>query len=100
LPSWVKNKYQLQNIAFNNVFQITGADILFFAIESCINKFRDLGLTPEDIYIYMTIHDEIIFNVSEDKLSDELLREIEDAMVLDIEGWTKIKVDLEVSDTY
>lgn len=100
LPSWVKNKYQLQNIAFNNVFQITGADILFFAIESCINKFRDLGLTPEDIYIYMTIHDEIIFNVSEDMLSDELLKEIEDAMVLDIEGWTKIKVDLEVSDTY
>lgn len=104
IPNWVRS-YQVETIAFNNTFQITGADILFFAIESCIDKLRAEGYTKEDVYIYMTIHDEIIFNADNSLLDnkesrDKLLKTIEEGMILDIEGWNKIKIKLEVSDTY
>lgn len=99
-PTYERNKNRLKRIVFNNIMQITGADILFFAMESCNNKFKELGYTRDDILIYLSIHDELIFDVKEEIVTEELLENIRQAMTLDIEGWSKIKVNIEVTDNY
>ena len=99
-PRWIKDVDKLERVIFNNTIQITGADILFFAMESCLDKFNKLGLPEDVIRIYLTLHDEITFLAREDVISEELIEEIKDAMILDIEGWSKIKVKVSILDNY
>jgi len=91
-----KDEQKVFNIAFNNVFQITGADMLFFAVE----EFHKRGLNPEDITTYMSIHDELIFVVKEELANEETANLLTDIMQLKIEGWDLIKVKTSITDRY
>lgn len=88
---------RLQNVVFNSVFQTTGSDLLFFACESCYNAFRNMGYSFNDIHIYYTLHDEIIFYVKNTLLSDDLLSLIKESMAFNISGWISPKLDITVN---
>lgn len=84
------------NIAFNRVFQTTGADILYFAMERCYKKFKECGLGSDDCRVYFPMYDELVFYAREDVVGDELIRFIKDSMELEVEGWCKLKVKVSV----
>jgi len=96
IPSWETNVYRLYNIAFNNVFQITGSDILYFALENVYNLFKQMDLSFDDIHIYFTIHDEIVYYAKEDVIDTYLIDKIKNAMILDIKGWSRIQVKIDI----
>ena len=85
--------------AINSAIQGSGADILKIALYRCWKWIQDGGY-QDDVRILMPIHDEIVFEIKEDKL-DFYIPELSDIMKLrdltDKLGW---KVPLEVDAEY
>ncbi|MEO2202528.1 DNA polymerase [Paenibacillus pabuli] len=83
--------------AFNRPFQATGVDILFFALEGLEEIYKEIG---GDIRTYITLHDEVVIRVKEELVTDELVEKLRNAVLFDVEGWTQLRVDTKILDTW
>lgn len=83
--------------AFNRPFQSTGADILFFALESLEKVYTEID---GDVRTYITLHDEVVIHIEERLVTEENINKLRDAILFDIEGWSPMRVDTKILDSW
>lgn len=86
------------NKVFNNTFQLTGSDLLYFTLKKCFDEISYRGL-ERNVRIYFTMHDEIILYVDEGHVKDAI-DILNKSMVLEVNGWCRPKIQVEVRDHY
>jgi len=82
----------------NNPVQMTGSNILNFAIEDVVKFSLDNGIAEGIMRVYWTIHDELILVI---KNGFEYLGEqIAELISYEIDDWTPLKVNVKFSNSY
>lgn len=79
--------------AYNRVFQSTGSDFLFFALESLQNYYEETG---KDLRTYLMLHDEIGILAGDHETTPETINELTDRVLFEVEGWTPLRVEVSV----
>lgn len=97
---------------FNGKFQITGSEILMFAIEDIDKYLAARNYTPEEARIYFTMHDQVLMLIKDNCLNivDDIYNLIAYQVVDDTDyeeydseeerTWLPFKLEQTISDTY
>lgn len=90
--------YGSVNRAFNSIFQMSGAGVLYAGLETINNAVvsKDMG---DKIQVHLTNHDEYLLEVSDEVEVVELVRFMS-GIVFEIEGWTRPRYELLVGDSW
>ncbi|NQU99477.1 MAG: DNA polymerase I, partial [Parcubacteria group bacterium] len=91
-------KAAAERMAVNMPLQGTAADIIKLAMIKIVNKFN-LVEGNSDLRMILQVHDELIFEIKEDKL-EEYAKEIKDIMENIYKLDIPLKVDMEVGNSW
>ena len=87
-------------VMFNNPIQMTGSDILSFAVED-IERYRiSNNIDKDSLRIYWTVHDEIVLVIKEGVGMEEHCKKIAKKICYRISNWIPLKVKVTFSKNY